>query len=437
MSNIPSSPLLSLVDFSDANLGTMAEDPFKAVGNSEHSAMISPIAPYGIVQTAGGAQTIGTGIDLSWLLNDALFDRYFLSGIVPEYDHNETGNAYRVIGSLNETLDDFYGVTGTDYKDSQASPVLAPYVPTGKTAEEVIDELTSTSNDGYKKMAAYSMLKGGFNINCTDANAWARFLRGTNNDIPIKFTNELIDERSIPGLDNQIIGYLGFPSSSSLAPPSSSEANNIAQTWSGYSRLTLAFQINNMATAIADEVKKRGPFMSVSDFVNHKVGGNLGVTNQHRKGAIQAAIDTMVAGTTDENGDPIIKPFNDVIAEEAGGVTTEYGWQNTVPNTTLAGNSAMGIPGTVTQANVLRVLAPRLTARSDTFRIRAYGEVRDADGNIIAKATCEAIVQRLPEYVDSNNNEPWDEGATLNTINQTYGRRFEIRSFRWLDESEV
>ena len=54
MSNIPSSPLLSLVDFSDANLGTMAEDPFKAVGNSEHSAMISPIAPYGIVNTVGG-----------------------------------------------------------------------------------------------------------------------------------------------------------------------------------------------------------------------------------------------------------------------------------------------------------------------------------------------------------------------------------------------
>ena len=32
-------------------------------------------------------------------------------------------------------------------------------------------------------------------------------------------------------------------------------------------------------------------------------------------------------------------------------------------------------------------LAPRLTARSDTFRIRGYGEVTDADGNIIAKAT--------------------------------------------------
>jgi hypothetical protein len=89
-------------------------------------------------------------------------------------------------------------------------------------------------------------------------------------------------------------------------------------------------------------------------------------------------------------------------------------------------------------------LAPRLSARSDTFRIRAYGEVRDSDDNIIAQATCEAIVQRLPEYLDPNtdagNNEPWDDdsqGATLNAINQTYGRKFEIQSFRWLDQSEV
>jgi hypothetical protein len=107
-------------------------------------------------------------------------------------------------------------------------------------------------------------------------------------------------------------------------------------------------------------------------------------------------------------------------------------------------NNATGVPREVNQVNILLPLAPRLSARSDTFRIRAYGEVRDSDDNIIAQATCEAIVQRLPEYLDPNtdagNNEPWDDdsqGATLNAINQTYGRKFEIQSFRWLDQSEV
>ena len=167
--------------------------------------------------------------------------------------------------------------------------------------------------------------------------------------------------------------------------------------------------------------------MSVSDFVNRKVGGNT-ITNHHKKGAVQAGVDAMTT--------------NSSVYGSAGGVATDYGKHGPlVPSTTESANTAAGIPGSVTQANVLRNIAPRLTARSDTFRIRGYGEVTDADGNIIAKATCEAVVQRLPEYVDPNtdpdNNEPWDEGATLNIMNQTYGRRFDIQSFRWLDESEV
>ena len=58
-------------------------------------------------------------------------------------------------------------------------------------------------------------------------------------------------------------------------------------------------------------------------------------------------------------------------------------------------------------------------------------------------------MQRLPEYVDPDTNpdynEPWDEydpdetdpAKTLNATNQKYGRRFEIRSFRWLDDNEI
>ena len=59
-------------------------------------------------------------------------------------------------------------------------------------------------------------------------------------------------------------------------------------------------------------------------------------------------------------------------------------------------NNATGVPLEINQANILLPLAPKLSARSDTFRIRAYGEVRDADDNIIASATCEAVVQRCP-----------------------------------------
>ena len=109
-----------------------------------------------------------------------------------------------------------------------------------------------------------------------------------------------------------------------------------------------------------------------------------------------------------------------------------------------------GIPGDITQADLLLPLAPRLAARSDTFRIRAYGEARSADGTtVLAKAICEAVVQRVPEYLDpvtdATNNEPWDEAKSsgspsateLNPINQRFGRRFKLVQFRWLSQSEV
>jgi len=424
MSNIPSSPLISLVDFGHATLGTMAEDPFHSVGNSLPSPVISPVAPYGTVYTGGGGQTYGTGTDLSWHLNDALFDRYFLSGIVPEYSISTTG--YSVTGSLSDTLHRFYGKNPSDTAQSvdpdtaQASPVMEAHVPEGKSPAEIVSELLETTmNDtnnatpGYKKIAAYSLLKGGFNVNSTAD--WGGFMRGSNGQFAVKSYDGSSDSRG---------SYLGFPQSSSPSPPAGTAAK---QTWTGWSRLSLSGQINSLAGKIASEVKERGPFMSVSDFVNRKVGGST-ITNHHKKGAVQAGVDAMTT--------------NSSVYGSAGGVTTDYGKHGPlVPSTTENANTAAGIPGSVTQANVLRNIAPRLTARSDTFRIRGYGEVTDADGNIIAKATCEALVQRLPEYVDPNtdstNNEPWDEGDILNSKNKEYGRRFEIKSFRWLDDSEV
>ena len=109
-----------------------------------------------------------------------------------------------------------------------------------------------------------------------------------------------------------------------------------------------------------------------------------------------------------------------------------------------------GIPGDITQANLLLPLAPRLNARSDTFRIRGYGEAHSTDGTkILARATCEAVVQRFPEYMDPDtdaaNNEPWDEAtdpvspsaSKLNPVNQRFGRRFKVIRFRWLNEAEI
>ena len=100
------------------------------------------------------------------------------------------------------------------------------------------------------------------------------------------------------------------------------------------------------------------------------------------------------------------------------------------------GYRSTGIPGWLTQADVLQVIGPSLTARSDTFRIRTFGEALDAKGNSVAKAYCEAIVQRVPAYLDPANI-PSARGADLSTLNKTYGRQFQIIAFRWLSPNEI
>ena len=126
---------------------------------------------------------------------------------------------------------------------------------------------------------------------------------------------------------------------------------------------------------------------------------------------------------------------------------------------TVEGSRLAGIPGYVIQSDLLKPIANNLQVRDDTFRIRAYGEALNSKGEVIARAWCEAILQRNPEYVDPTNDphEPafifegnpptdghdpgWDGQFVPNTgltpTNRRFGRKFEMKSFRWLNAEEV
>ncbi len=79
----------------------------------------------------------------------------------------------------------------------------------------------------------------------------------------------------------------------------------------------------------------------------------------------------------------------------------------------------------IEQDDIRTTLGPIFTVRSDTFRIRAYGEaLNPVDGATIeARAYCEAIVQRTPEIIDS--------------ITGPMGRRFVVTYFRWLGPDDI
>ena len=76
-------------------------------------------------------------------------------------------------------------------------------------------------------------------------------------------------------------------------------------------------------------------------------------------------------------------------------------------------------------------LHPAMAARSDTFRIRSYGEVLNpVTGEVAGRAWAEAVVQRVHEKLDGS--DPLTPALTVGD-----SRRFQVVSFRWLTPNEL
>ena len=71
-----------------------------------------------------------------------------------------------------------------------------------------------------------------------------------------------------------------------------------------------------------------------------------------------------------------------------------------------------------------------------TGTVRGYGDARDAKGRVIARAVCEAVVRRTRDFADPEDAPDILTPPTRDT-NKTYGRRFQLISFRWLAANEV
>ncbi len=146
-----------------------------------------------------------------------------------------------------------------------------------------------------------------------------------------------------------------------------------------------------------------GPFLSIADFVN--------------SGALQYAIDNV---------------------EWTNGATTENGlnWVQHTANDWRDFSAYKNVPSYLSQREMMKALAPVLSARSDTFVIRTYGEaVNPADpSQVEGRAWCEALVQRNADYVDPSDDP---EDPTPNAQNERFGRRYRVIAFRWLDANDI
>jgi len=295
--------------------------------------------------------------------------------------------------------------------------------------------------DAWEKISSHLVLDGAFNVNSTSVGAWKALFWGLRDESLIWLDPDRggLRTTSLPE-DLAVVSRFSLPCS----PEEGVDAGDPA-SWLGI-RLLTEKQIDRLAEECVRQVRRRGPFINLSDFVNRRLSyGETAIC-----GALQAAIDwdefdgnSSSPGSADsingrfKGGDDLIarNAPNDVAFPRNPGI---FMGNPPLPHPeAAAGSRFAGIPGYLTQADLLKRLGNMLTPRDDTFRIRACGEARDSAGNLTARAWCEAVVQRVPDYFDPVD-DPHVAAAKLKSfVNRDFGRRLRLVSFRWLANEEI
>ena len=283
----------------------------------------------------------------------------------------------------------------------------------------------------YETAAEYQLIRGGFNVNSADVQAWKAVLSSMSNTMvqSLWATSATVTEKVSQNSPIMPMALVNGGAVGSFNPNDTTKIDTArTNDWNGYRQLSPS-QLTTLAEKIVDEVRKRGPFLSLSEFVNRRIGTESELT---RTGALQAAIDESKI-----NANFLVGAVTDVRPAD---VADQRIYKFSNPTASL-GNPAAGAPGWVSQGDLMRILEPGATVRADTFVIRTCGEAHDAKGRVTARAYAEALVQRLPEYVnpiDRPSTNVWNPDLKTGELdNKKFGRRINIVAFRWLSESEI
>ena len=403
---LPVGPMQTIADFrrSNAWASPFAPSFVQPVGNST----ASPLMNTGSVSEAGpdGYNLL----DHPVLASHALYDGFYFSTFATD-GTTAPGDVFNGFMAGTRTL---------------ASQAFQPCQPEGTTAQDAAASLYSAGkpkNDTYKNAACYQMVRGPFNVNSTSVNAWKAKLasmRGCN--VPIlSLLNGAKAQQAAANNPIFPMSLLNSTASDTGMDPATDAGRE--NRWNGFRQLTDS-ELDTLARRIVDEVKSRGPFLSLSEFVNRRIGPDSALT---QRGALEAAIE---ASGINNNRFTNQVPIQTADISDA----TLYGFKTPA---VVTGNPAAGAPGWICQGDLMRVLEPAATVRSDTFVIRVCGE--STHGTQITRAYAEAVCQRIPDYVDPANTPASTDmtGTAASQANKRFGRRIKLVSFRWLSTKEI
>ena len=475
LTEVPLVQPTSLAQYAHANLTLRDQQPLLSVGNSFASPLVRSNA---LVQDQSDMAN-WTEFDHTYLINEALWDGFFLSSLAPRMDRAAATEPQ------NPTPSEILNVGGrTPAPPASTPPVSTPLatvidnVASGTTPldnphltltpSRAADGNTRAALANYKTCAAVLLNQGAFNVNSTSFTAWQCFL-GSAKKLAVG-ANMTVSSPS--ATENA-----RFPRTLQAQNMSVAAGSNLADrtNWNGFANLKDS-QIDSLAAAIVAENKARfaqsvrtlktktpasrifrgmapgsqpsTPYLSLSEFINRFVNED---TWSSRCGALQAAIfraDRTTRGTSSPTG------FSDRLASLPSGVRlTRSTFSATAGATdpTFATNpenieataegdtnsrthTLLAAPGNLLQSDLLQALGSSIATRSDTFTLRCFGEATQENGEV-GYAWLEAVVQRVPDYIDATN--PPEASSGLTGVNAILGRRFKIITLRTLNADEI
>ena len=394
---VPRTPTLSLGSLQHCDLTATAFGCANQIGNSWATPYVDALkVSNSATKAADGITPIAPKLDfydVSYLANEALFDSCYFSGAAPRHGERQSATGSPAIWTADQisTKQSIGEVLANFFKDPTGNPLANPrMIPYqgNRSAAEMKQRVGGPA--GCVRLAGHLLVEGGFNVNSTSEEAWTAVLSSLRGVTPAS-SGKTIQSR----LRHVLTG----------APASMTEND----PWSGFRALS-DDEVKLLASNIVLQIQLRGPFLSLGEFVNRQVS-----TDAEKKlnGAIQAAIDA--------------SKLNDKFSYSSFDAS-RYPYPANIPKPKTGTNT----PGWLTQADVLNGLAPYIAPRSDSFIIRSLGEAKDAQGKLLASVRLEAVVQRVPDWIDPADDAATPVASLTSELNKTFGRRFQVISIRQL-----
>jgi hypothetical protein len=270
-------------------------------------------------------------------------------------------------------------------------------------------------------------VRGAFNINSVRPAAWAALLRGVGlslEGVPLAHTTHASASGEVTGdaverVSRPIGRFSQAAGETWEITPNSDSFQAILRTYRRGVRSLEDAQVQalaeEVAALVAQRIAARGPYRSLEEFL----------ASEPAFGGLNAWEQAIALHDQNATADQRIN------------------WDQYFPSAPEPIDVAA--PSYLTSGDLMTALGPQLSARSDTFLIRAYGEsvlpvAAEAyeTSEIEGRAWVEALVQRFPEGVDAAEFAGGAAGDWREPVaDPNWGRRFRIITLRWLHEDDL